>query len=509
MLLFQNAFISECQYNNTMNTKTNRQKTIIALVVSIIIPLIIIIVPLEYIPIHDITVTQQRVLAIFVMVALMWVLEPIQNFTTSLVAIIALLLLASTSAPKFLIDENYGIFINYKTIFSSFSAPIIMLFMGGFSLAIAIQKYHIDFTLAKVLLRPFGKKPKNILFGLMFITAMFSMFMSNTATTAMMISILLPVLKALPSGDKIKGAFALGIPFAANIGGIGTPIGTPPNAIALGFLPDEYQISFASWMGFAVPFMLVLLLLTWVILCLVNKTTTEHLEIAIPPQENISRKKQIIIYVTFAITILLWMTDTFHGIKSYVVALLPMVIFFIAGILEKEDLSKFNWDVLWLVSGGIAIGSAMDKTGLAENLVNTFNLSEATFLTILVSAMFISYLLSNFMSHTAASNLIFPIIIAIVIGNETIVADGLVLLIILCTVFASSLSMILPISTPPNALGYSTGAVSTKEMAIMGITIGVIGLVLAYFYFTFLTSMGVFSNYPNYKNELFNRLLQQ
>lgn len=495
--------------NETITNQTKKHKTIIALVVSILIPLVIILVPVDFIPIHDITVTQQRVLAIFIMVALMWVLEPIQNFTTSLVAIIALLLFVSTSAPKILINEDYGTFINYKTIFSSFSAPIIMLFMGGFSLAIAIQKYHIDFTLAKVLLRPFGKKPKNILFGLMFITALFSMFMSNTATTAMMISILIPVLKALPSGDKIKGAFALGIPFAANIGGIGTPIGTPPNAIALGFLPPEYQISFASWMGFAVPFMLVLLILTWLLLCLVHKTTTENLEITVSPQGNVSKKKQIIIYATFAITVLLWMTDTFHGIKSYVVALLPMVIFFITGILEKEDLSKFNWDVLWLVSGGIAIGTAMDKTGLAENLVKTFNLSEATFITVLISAMFVSYLLSNFMSHTAASNLIFPIIIAIVIGNEAIVADGLVLLVILCTVFASSLSMILPISTPPNALGYSTGAVSTKEMAMMGLTIGVLGLVLAYFYFSFLTSIGAFSKYPDFHSTIFDHLLQQ
>ena len=492
-----------------MNTTITKPKIPISLIVSILIPLTILLVPLNFIPIHDITVTQQRILAIFVMAALMWVLEPIPNFTTSLVAIMSLLIFTSTSAPTFLKGEEYGIFINYKTIFSSFSAPIIMLFMGGFSLAIAIQKYHIDFTLARILLKPFGKKPKNILFGLMAVTALFSMFMSNTATTAMMLSILLPVLKALPAKDKIKGAFALGIPFAANIGGIGTPIGTPPNAIALGFLPNEYHISFASWMGLAVPFMLVLLVLTWVLLCFVHKTTTTNLEISIPPQEKVSRKKQIVIYTTFIITILLWITDSFHGIKSYVVALIPMVVFFITGILEKKDLSDFNWDVLWLVAGGIAIGTGMDKTGLAENLVKTFNLSEASFLTILVSSMFVSYLLSNFMSHTAASNLIFPIIIAIVIGNEAIVADGLVLLIILCTVFASSLSMILPISTPPNALGYSTGAVSTKEMAIMGLVIGIGGLIFAYFYFYFLTSIGVFSNYPHYENGIFEHLLKK
>lgn len=474
-----------------IHSTTNNLKKKISIVVCTLVPLVILLTPTELIPITGLTLTQHRVLAIFIMAAFMWVLEPIPNYTASLVVIISLLILVSTSAFKPFHVEDGGVYIDYHDIFSAFAAPIIMLFIGGFGLAIAIHKYSIDFTLAKVLMKPFGTKSIYILFGLMLITALFSMFMSNTATTAMMISILLPILKSIPDKDKIKSAFALGIPFAANIGGIGTPIGTPPNAIALSFLPQEYKIAFSSWMAFAVPFMLILLFITWILLCLFYRTETKHIDIQIPEQEGISKSKKLIIYITFAITILLWMTDKLHGMKSYVVALIPMVVFFANGILDKNDLKSFNLDVLWLVAGGIAVGTSMEKTGLAANIVATFNLTEASFLIILSSSMFISYLLSNFMSHTAASNLIFPIIIAISIQNDTIVTGGYVHLIVLCTVFASSLSMILPISTPPNALGYSTGEIATKDMAILGVIVGVGGLFLSYFYFIILNSLNV------------------
>lgn len=138
--------------------------------------------------------------------------------------------------------------------------------MGGFALAIAASKYELDNNLARVLLKPFGTQPKFIMLGLMLITAVFSMFMSNTATTVMMLALLGPIVASAPKGDLGIKALVLCIPIAANTGGIATPIGTPPNAIALQYLTGENSIDFLSWMMMGLPFVLVQLTLAWFLL---------------------------------------------------------------------------------------------------------------------------------------------------------------------------------------------------------------------------------------------------
>ena len=142
-------------------------------------------------------------------------------------------------------------------------------------------KYRLDQALARIMLKPFGESPKFVVLGLMIITAVFSMFMSNTATTAMMLSILAPVLALFPMEDKGKIALSLSIPLAANIGGIGTPIGTPPNAIALKYLTGENTIGFGEWMSFAVPFVVVLLLFSWVMLNVFYPSETKSIKLNI------------------------------------------------------------------------------------------------------------------------------------------------------------------------------------------------------------------------------------
>ena len=130
----------------------------------------------------------------------------------------------------------------------------------------AATKYHLDVYLARVFLRPFGESPKFVMLGIIITTAVFSMFMSNTATTALMITIVTPVLRLLPNDDLGRTALVLCIPLAANIGGIRTPIGTPPNAVAMKYLVGEQAISFGGWMAFGVPFSICLLAIVWTLL---------------------------------------------------------------------------------------------------------------------------------------------------------------------------------------------------------------------------------------------------
>ncbi|MCD9530341.1 SLC13 family permease [Photobacterium carnosum] len=452
-------------------------------IIPILIPLIVLLLPASAFPIEGLTVIQQRVIAIFLLAALCWVMEPIPIYATSVVIIVLeLLLLSDKSLYLFRLDQGqpqFGNLMSYSEIMATFASPIIMLFLGGFFLAMAATKYRLDVNLARVLLRPFGKQPKYVMFGLMLITAVFSMFMSNTATTAMMLSILAPVITLFGAKDPGKIAFALSIPVAANIGGIGTPIGTPPNAIALKYLTGENLITFGEWMFFGVPFVAVLLVFAWWLINKLYPATQQSIELTIQGK-FLKTQKAITVYVTFAVTIMLWLMGSMHGMNAYTVALIPVAIFSITGIINKEDLKKISWDVLWLVSGGIALGLALDKTGLAKLVVHSIPFDIFSPYVVLLGAAILCLLMANFMSHTATANLLMPIMAALGTSMTSLTPLGGEVTLILVVTFAASLGMSLPISTPPNALAHATGYVESNQMARIGAIVGVVGVLLSF-----------------------------
>ena len=447
------------------------------------IPLFILVMPLEWIPLEAVTLVEKRVIAIFFLAALCWVLEPIPVFATSILIILLELLMISNGGIAFFMesrgDEELGELLTYQSIMAAFASPIILLFLGGFFLAMAATKYRLDINLARVLLKPFGTKPAHVMLGLMVITAVFSMFMSNTATTAMMLAILAPVMTVFAPHDLGRKGFALCIPLAANLGGIGTPIGTPPNVIALKYLTGTNEIPFGTWMSFGVPFVVVSLLIGWFILNRLFKTDTPSIELNMKGK-FLKNPKAYIVYVTFTLTILLWLTGTIHGINSYVVAMIPVGVFVSFQIITKEDLKRISWDVLWLVSGGIALGLALDKSGLARNFVNSIPFEGFSPYAIIVSATLLAMIMANFMSHTATANLMLPIISALGASLPSLAPMGGERMLILAVTFSSSLGLALPISTPPNALAHGTGFVETRDMSKVGMIMIGVGFVLVY-----------------------------
>lgn len=456
-------------------------KTQLKYILPIVIPLIILLLPSSCFGIEGLTLVEHRVIAIFVMAALCWVLEPIPIYATSVLIILLELLMISDKGLWFAKapSEDLGTLLSFKAIMGTFSSPIIMLFLGGFFLAMAATKYRLDINLARVLLKPFGSDPKYVMMGLMMITATFSMFMSNTATTAMMLSILTPVLALFSRGDMAKVAFALSVPVAANIGGIGTPIGTPPNAVALKYLVGENSIDFAQWMSFAIPFVVVMLLFAWFLLIYLFPMTSKQINLNIKGR-FLKTTKSVIVYITFIVTILLWLTGAWHGMNSYVVALIPVAVFSVFKIITKEDLKKISWDVLWLVSGGIALGLALEKSGLAVNAVNAIPFSQFHPLLLISGASLLCLVMANFMSNTATANLLLPLAAALGISMHSLLPYGGEVVLILAVTFAASLGMSLPVSTPPNALAYASGHIEGKQMAKVGIIIGTVGLLLTY-----------------------------
>lgn len=462
--------------------KTNSSQ-IIKLAVSILIPLFVLAMPSSWIPIAELTVVQHRLLAIFIMSALLWVLEPVPVFATSILIITLQLIFLSDKGLTVLridhADEAFGTLIPYTDILGSFSSPIIILFMGGFALAIAASKYQLDNNLARVLLKPFGSKPKFIMLGLMLITAVFSMFMSNTATTVMMLALLGPIVASAKPGDLGIKALVLCIPIAANTGGIATPIGTPPNAIALQYLTGEHAIDFLSWMMFGLPFVIVQLAIAWLLLQKLFPSEQENLEL---PLEGKFLKswKAIVVYITFAATIILWITTKLHGMNTYVVAVIPLAVFTLTGIMGKAEIKQINWDVLWLVAGGIAIGLALDKTGLAKGLAHSIDYESLSPIAVVLTLSIICWLMANFMSNTATANLLMPIAAAIGASMPGLVSVGGLQGLLVVVAFSASLGMILPVSTPPNSLAYSTGLIDSKDMAKTGIILGIVGLGIVY-----------------------------
>lgn len=467
----------------------------VLLPIVLLVTVFLVAVPVEFFGIADLTVVQQRVIALFVFAALMWMFEIIPNWTTSILIIVLSLLTVSDKGIGFLCKPEYGSLVGYKSLMSSFADPVVMLFLGGFVLAIMAEKYGLDVTLARYLLKPFGTKPKMVLLGFLVVIAVFSMFMSNTATAAMMLAFLAPVLAVLPSDDKGKVGLALAIPIAANLGGIGTPIGTPPNATAVKFLAEAgYEVSFVEWMVRMVPFVAIMILVAWVLLQFFFPFKSDKVVLEIPEHKKERHWKSVVVWCTFIGTILLWASESLTGINSNVVALIPLGVFTCTGIFTKDDIKEINWSVLWLVAGGFALGACLQGTGLAKVLINAIPFGSMSVVIVLIVAGFVCYFLSNFISNSATAALLIPILIVVASGmadpeaasHDSFFALGGTHAMISFIAVCASIAMLFPISTPPNAIAASTGLVETKQMAKVGIIVGVIGFILGFFWLTTL-----------------------
>lgn len=450
-------------------------------------------VPTSFFGIDALTVVQQRVIALFVFAALMWMFEIIPNWATSVLIIVVALLTVSDKGLGFFCNPEFGQLVSYKKIMSSFADPVVMLFLGGFVLAIMAERFGLDVTLAKSLLSIFGTKPKMVLLGFLIIISVFSMFMSNTATAAMMLAFLAPVLHKLPSDDKGKIGLALSIPVAANLGGIGTPIGTPPNATAKGYLEQAgIDVSFGDWCVHMIPYVIIMILLAWILLLVFFPFKTQKLVLEIPANDKKKDWKSKLVWATFIITILLWATEQLHHISSNVVALIPLAVFTATGLFGKEEIKEINWSVLWLVAGGFALGYLLQDTGLAKVLITAIPFGSMSVILVLVVAGLVCYFLSNFISNSATAALLIPILIVVAEGmadpaaanNAAFIAMGGTQAMIIFIAVCASIAMLFPISTPPNAIAASTGLVETKDMAKIGIIIGVVGFIFGFFWLT-------------------------
>jgi len=412
---------------------------------------------------------QQRIMvSIFVLALFYWVTEPVPLYATGIIVALASSVLLGAMA------ESMGASpIDYRRFLYPFASPVVVLLFGGFVMAQVFGKNNLDIEFCRMILARLGSRPAVVLGGMMLITALMSMWMSNTATTAIMVATVLPLVRKLPPGSNLGKALMLAIPFSANIGGVATPIGTTPNAIAIGLLAEEgIQISFLAWMIASFPAMIITLGISFGFLLIAFPTRQQRFAVPFEPGATVANRA--LVYTTFFVTIALWLTDVLHGIPAAIVALVPVVVFSVAGQLPKREMREIPWDILLLIGGGLSLGVGVKETGLGEIIVGHLLPAGISPFGSQILVCCVVTLLGTFMSHTAATNIILPLALT----AATAFPAEMAIPVAIC----ASFGMALPVSTPPNAIAYGSDMIKAKDMLRVGVLVSVAGIAVTVAY---------------------------
>ena len=408
-----------------------------------------------------VTASEEIAIVILIATAVLWVSEALPLYITSLgvlfVQIVWLLPVLKES----------GIEAHRDDFLISFFGDITLLFMGGFVLAAMLNKYRISRIMARSILKRTGDKPDRILLSIILVSSLLSMWMSNTATAAMMFAIMSPIVLSLPDTSKFSKAIALAIPFACNLGGLGTPIGTPPNAIALEYLKQVgLDVSFARWMLLAVPLMLILLFLLWKLLLKLYPPGDLEIEVEIEKLHTL-RKRQYLVIGIFILTIIGWLTTGYSGLTTGTVGLFVVLAAFGSNLLDTQDFKNISWDILFMLGGGLCLGVGLKLSGLTNSIASLIPI-ENSFFIVLLFLVVVSAVMTTFMSNTATANLLIPVAVAL--------PHGEFILVVAISLMCSS-SMVLPISTPPNAIAFGSGFLESRELSSSGLMVTIIALI--------------------------------
>ncbi|MBN1331132.1 MAG: DASS family sodium-coupled anion symporter [Candidatus Heimdallarchaeota archaeon] len=378
-----------------------------------------------------------------------------------------------------------------------FFDPVIALFFGGFILAEALKKHNIDKRLALGIVGRASIKPSMLLLILMSVAAFLSMWMSNTASAAVMVPIAIALVTQIETSGKekdttgFKKALVLGIGYSATTGGIASVIGTPANPIAIQGLSDVgIEISFLKWFAFGLPFVIIMLFAIWGYLLLVFRPKVSKKSLAdaqVVFRDDLKKmgkmkSKEWLTIVIFIFTILLWLLATPLGnwtngalsLNSGIIALIAVVLIFGTNTLEPKDVKNINWNALFLFGGGLVLGQALELTGIADWIASNMGIIEGKhFIIIALIVGGISLLVTAVASNTASAAMLIPLVIPIAFSLHI---DPTLLAVVVA--IGSSVDYALVFGTPPTMISYSTGFFSVKEIFKTGAVLDIIGVLL-------------------------------
>lgn len=414
----------------------------------------------------------------------LWITESVPIYVTALIPLIV-------GVPLGILDS--------EALAGAYGNKMVFLFLGGFILALALEKWHVHRQVARIIINTVGYSKPRILLGFMISTAFLSMWVSNTATTLMMLPMALAVITVLPQKEQ-SGRFSLylllSVAYAASVGGMGTLVGSPPNIIMAGLLQKHFdiEVSFAEWMAIGVP--MAMIILTSIYLYFYVRIGGEKKD---SPKDFVLEKKPWIlpqkrVIMIFTGVVTLWIsrgliktyTGFIYGDES-VAILGSFLLFLVPGenkvpLLTWKDTEKLPWGILLLFGGGLALASSLQQNGVIEyisTLFETFKTWDYFFLLTIIIA--IGIFGTEFMSNMALVTLFIPIIAAF-----AQVSDYNILQLCIPVTMAASCAFMLPVGTPPNAIVFSSGRITVAQMARVGIVfnlmaLGIIAFV-AYFF---------------------------
>jgi sodium-dependent dicarboxylate transporter 2/3/5 len=432
----------------------------------------------------------QTFLAIFSWTISQWFLTRIPLFITGLLGV-------STSVI-------FGV-VTPAVAFAPFSNPIIFLFLGGFLFAKALEVMGFDRKISIWLLTSqfFKGSFKKTMFGVFSLTALFSMWVSNTATTAMMLPIVLGIIKSLKIEDeKIKSPILLGMAYSATIGGLGTPIGSPPNMIAIGMLKDlaDIDFSFFQWFLSFIPIVVIYIFgLTWWINNKVKKSQISFEKIELVKKEKFEKlnRHEFFVIFLFSLTVFFWFSPSIfsfilgseHSLSVFfkdrldpgIVSIFFASLLFVFPLRDKikilslDDAKSIDWPSLVLFGSGLSLGGILFKTGLAniagDLLIST--LGQGSSFVLVLALVIFTIFMTEVASNTAAANILIPIVIA---SASTL--DTSILALVLAVAASCNMAFMLPVATPPNAIIYGSGEVKIGSMIRTGLGFNIISIIV-------------------------------
>ncbi|MEP4535372.1 MAG: SLC13 family permease [Cyclobacteriaceae bacterium] len=418
----------------------------------------------------------QAVLATTAWVAIWWITEAVELEVTSLV-------------PLVLLPLSGGLQIS--DVAASYGHVYIFLFMGGFVIGLAIERWNLHQRIAFSIIHTIGFSSKKVILGFMVATAFLSMWISNTATSVMMLPIALSVVNSSKGNDKFGKSLLLGLAYSASIGGMATLIGTPPNIVFAGVMKDslDFEVPFGQWMLFALPFSVLLLIICWLYLTR-GLSKEESLKVELPELGKISTPQKRVAMV-FAFIAVLWITRSFvlnlffPQINDTIIAMFGAVILFLipagkAGenLMNWKTAKKLPWGVLLIFGAGLAIAKGFSSTDLTIWLAGQFETLNflPVILIVLVITASINFL-TEITSNTATASMILPLLITLAAA-----LDISPMTLLVSAALASSCAFMLPVATPPNAVIFSSGKIRIGEMIRAGVWLNLISILIIFLF---------------------------
>ncbi|SEB52143.1 solute carrier family 13 (sodium-dependent dicarboxylate transporter), member 2/3/5 [Tenacibaculum sp. MAR_2009_124] len=459
--------------------------------------------PLIFLVINNLTIqliskNADAVISVAVWMIIWWITEAVSISVTALLPLVLFPLLKIMTVGE--VGSNYG-------------SPIVFLFFGGFVLALALEKVNLHKRIALNIIKLTGTTPNKVVLGFMIATGLLSMWISNTASTVVMLPIALSVIQLLIDDEdgftKRDRNFALsvmlGIAFSANAGGVATVIGTPPNSVLIGLLENEYniEISFVKWMTFGLPFSIIMILIVYLVLIklmypstgLIFNTSQSVIDKEIDKLGKLAKREKHVL-ILFAITVSLWvfravinkvfpslgLTDTIISVASALaIFAIPHNIKTGEFLVQWKDTEKLSWGILILFGGGLALAKGMSSSGIVDLISTTiasYNLGIMITAFVLITLMLF---MTELMSNVALVAVLAPVVAGIAIGINVPVIHLLIPVTI-----ASSCAFMLPMATPPNAIVFASGYIKVKDMMKAGVLLNCLAILLLMILFIFI-----------------------